>query len=74
MKHAHMAREIAYEVVLRAGLAFTDRASEYHASGDVYGRGVIRGPARLVNQNEEQFWHALGVAAEYGPRCRLTRW
>lgn len=64
---------VAYETGLRAGVALMDTAPEYHASGAFSGLGVVCGGARLLGLNEEQFWHALGIAEYFGPRCPMMR-
>ena len=64
---------IAYETALRAGVALMDSAAEYHASGAFSGLGVVCGAARILNMDEETFYHALGIAEYFGPRCPMMR-
>ncbi|MDE1464244.1 MmgE/PrpD family protein [Spartinivicinus poritis] len=64
---------IGYETALRAGIALMNSTAEYHASGAFSGIGVVCGGARLLNLNEQQFRHALGIAEYFGPRCPMMR-
>jgi len=64
---------IAYETGLRAGVALMDSAAEYHASGAFSGLGVVCGAARILQLDEDQMLHALGIAEYFGPRCPMMR-
>lgn len=64
---------IAYETGLRAGVALMDSAAEYHASGAFSGLGVVCGAARILQMDEDQMLHALGIAEYFGPRCPMMR-
>ncbi len=68
-----IALTIAYETSLRAGVALMGTAEEYHASGAFSGLGVVCAAARILDLDEEQFLHALGIAEYFGPRCPMMR-
>ena len=53
---------VGYEVAMRAGRILHSIYDFYHGSGAWAPIGAAAGVARLLGCNEEQTWHALGIA------------
>ncbi|MCF7888512.1 MAG: MmgE/PrpD family protein, partial [Victivallales bacterium] len=64
---------VGYEIALRAGLALHATACDYHTSGAWNSLGCASIVARMLELNDEQTRHALGIAEYYGPRSQMMR-
>jgi len=64
---------IGYEIASRAGLALHDSVSDYHTSGAWNSLGCAAVVGRLLELDNEQMRHALGIAEYHGPRSQMMR-
>lgn len=63
----------AYEVALRAGLAWHHYHQEYHGSGSWGALGAAAGTANLFRLSETEIVHALGAAEYHAPMVEMMR-
>jgi 2-methylcitrate dehydratase PrpD len=64
---------VGYEVAIRAGIALHATAPDYHTSGAWVAIAAAAMGARLMDMNETQFRHAIGIAEYHGPRSQMMR-
>ncbi|HIF89272.1 MAG TPA: MmgE/PrpD family protein [Candidatus Thioglobus sp.] len=64
---------IGYEVSLRTGIELHKSTEEYHTSGAWAPIGVAAMGAKLLQLNQSQLSHALGIAEYYAPRSPMMR-
>lgn len=64
---------VAYEVAIRAGLAWHDYHAEYHGSGSWGALGAAAGVARIMKLRDEKIIHALGTAEYHAPIMPMMR-
>jgi len=64
---------IAYEVSYRSGLALHSTVPDYHTSGAWTAVGVAAAVGRLLELDDEQLRHAIGIAEYHGPRSQMMR-
>jgi 2-methylcitrate dehydratase PrpD len=64
---------VGYEVAVRAGVALHGRDSSYHASGAWGSLGAAAAAARLLDLDEAQTGHALGLAEYHAPIAPIMR-
>jgi len=68
-----VALSIAYEVSYRSGLTLHATTPDYHTSGAWTAVGVAAAGARLLNLDDDQLRHAVGIAEYHGPRSQMMR-
>jgi 2-methylcitrate dehydratase PrpD len=68
-----LALVIAYEVSYRSGLTLHATVPDYHTSGAWTAVGIAAAVGRLLNLDDEQLRHALGIAEYHGPRSQMMR-
>jgi 2-methylcitrate dehydratase PrpD len=64
---------IGYEIATRAGIALHASVPDYHCSGAWNALGCAAVGARLLDLDEAQLAHALGIAEYFGPRGQILR-
>ena len=64
---------VAYEVAIRAGIAWHDYHAEYHGSGSWGSLGAAAGVARILGLQEREIIHALGTAEYHAPIMPMMR-
>ena len=64
---------IGYEVSLRTGIELHSSTEEFHTSGAWAPIGVAAMGAKLLQLNQSQLNHALGIAEYYAPRSPMMR-
>lgn len=64
---------IGYEIAIRAGISLHATAPDYHTSGAWVAIAAAAMGARLMDMNETQFRHAIGIAEYHGPRSQMMR-
>ncbi len=64
---------IAYEVAIRAGLAWHEYHPEYHGTGSWGALGACAGVAKILGLQEGEIMHALGVAEYHAPMVEMMR-
>lgn len=64
---------IGYEIAIRAGIALHATAPDYHTSGAWVAIAAAAMGARLMDMDETQFRHAIGIAEYHGPRSQMMR-
>jgi 2-methylcitrate dehydratase PrpD len=64
---------IGYEIAIRAGIALHATAPDYHTSGAWVAIAAAAMGARLMDMDEQQFRHAIGIAEYHGPRSQMMR-
>ena len=67
------AMAIGYEISYRSGLALHATTSDYHTSGAWTAVGAAAVGARLLDLNDDQLRHAIGIAEYHGPRSQMMR-
>jgi 2-methylcitrate dehydratase PrpD len=68
-----VALTIGYEVSYRSGLTLHATTSDYHTSGAWTAVGVAAAGARLLDLDDNQLRHAVGIAEYHGPRSQMMR-
>ena len=64
---------IGYEIAIRAGIALHATAPDYHTSGAWVAIAAAAMGVRLIDMDETQFRHAIGIAEYHGPRSQMMR-
>ena len=64
---------VGYEIAVRAGVALHGRDPSYHASGAWGSLGAAAAAARLLDLDEAQTGHALGLAEYHAPIAPIMR-
>ncbi len=64
---------VAYEVAIRAGLAWHEYHAEYHGTGSWGALGAAAGAARVFRLQEREVVHALGTAEYHAPIMPMMR-
>ncbi|MDA7847907.1 MmgE/PrpD family protein [Sulfurospirillum sp.] len=64
---------IGYEIATRAGMALHNSVDDYHTSGAWNSLGVCAIACRVLNLNEEEIKHALGICEFYAPRSQMMK-
>ncbi len=64
---------VGYEIGCRAGLALHTSVSDFHTSGAWIAVAAAAIGARLLQLDETQTRHALGIAEYHGPRSQMMR-
>lgn len=64
---------VGYEVSLRCGIALHKETEDYPTSGAWAAVGVAAMGNCLLDLNQQQLEHALGIAEYYGPRSPMMR-
>jgi 2-methylcitrate dehydratase PrpD len=64
---------IGYEIAIRSGIALHATAPDYHTSGAWVAIAAAAMGARLMDMDQEQFRHAIGIAEYHGPRSQMMR-
>jgi 2-methylcitrate dehydratase PrpD len=64
---------VAYEVAIRAGIAWHDYHAEYHGSGSWGSLGAAAGVAKILGLKESEIIHALGIAEYHAPIMPMMR-
>ncbi|HHX74301.1 MAG TPA: MmgE/PrpD family protein [Bacillota bacterium] len=63
----------AYEVAIRAGIAWHDYHAEYHGSGSWGSLGAAAGVAKILGLQESEIINALGTAEYHAPIMPMMR-
>lgn len=64
---------VAYEVAIRAGIAWHDYHTGYHGSGSWGSLGAAAGVAKILGLQESEIIHALGTAEYHAPIMPMMR-
>lgn len=64
---------VGYEIAIRAGIALHATAPDFHTSGAWVAIAAAAMGARLMDMNQDQFRHAIGIAEYHGPRSQMMR-
>lgn len=64
---------VAYEVAIRAGIAWHHYYAEYHGSGSWGSLGAAAGTARILGSGEDEIINALGAAEYHAPIMPMMR-
>lgn len=64
---------VAYEVAIRAGLAWHQYHAEYHGTGSWGALGAAAGAAKVFQLQEQEIVHALGTAEYHAPIMPMMR-
>lgn len=64
---------VAYEVAIRAGIAWHDYHTGYHGSGSWGSLGAAAGVAKILGLQEREIIHALGTAEYHAPIMPMMR-
>ncbi len=64
---------VGYEIAIRAGVDLHGRSSQYHASGTWGALGAAAAAARLLELDEREARHSLGLAEYHAPIAPILR-
>jgi 2-methylcitrate dehydratase PrpD len=64
---------VGYEIAIRAGIALHATAPDYHTSGAWVAIAAAAIGARLMDMDQDQIRHAIGIAEYHGPRSQMMR-